>query len=158
MNRSSSFVLYLFLVSTIITLDQASKKWAFTILFGNPDMQISSWLNLSFAANRGISWGLFSSQSTYGFYFLTLLISTIIIAFAFYAIIQHLNKASIHLESFVVGGAISNIIDRMQYNFVIDFIDMHIGVWHWPTFNIADIFIVIGVLGLLFKELRKKYD
>jgi len=156
MNRSSSFVLYLFLISTIITADQTSKRWALANL--NADVPLNGWCNLSLSANRGVSWGLFNFQSNFAFYILTSIISTVILAFAFYAVIQHLNKVSIYFESFIIGGAISNVIDRLTHGFVIDFIDAHLGIWHWPTFNIADVFVVIGVLGVLFKELRKNYD
>ena len=89
---------------------------------------------------------------------MTTIISIVILAFALYAVIQHLNKISIYFESFVIGGAISNVIDRLTHGFVIDFLDIHLGIWHWPTFNIADVFVVIGVLGVLFKELRKNHD
>lgn len=156
MKRSSSFVLYLFLISTIITVDQASKRWALANL--NADMPLNEWCNLSLSANRGVSWGLFNFQSNFGFYILTTIISIVILAFALYAVIQHLNKISIYFESFVIGGAISNVIDRLTHGFVIDFLDIHLGIWHWPTFNIADVFVVIGVLGVLFKELRKNHD
>jgi signal peptidase II len=156
MNRSSSFVLYLFLISTIITIDQASKRWALAAL--SADVPLNGWCNLSLSANRGISWSFFSFQSNVGFYILTFLISTVILAFYLYAVIQHLNKVSVYFESFVIGGAISNVIDRLTHGFVIDFMDVHMGIWHWPTFNIADVFVVVGVLGVLFKELRKKYD
>jgi signal peptidase II len=156
MNRSSSFVLYLFLISTIITADQATKRWALTNL--NADLPLNGWCNLSLSANRGVSWGLFNFQSNFGFYILTSIISTVILAFALYAVIQHLNKISIHFESFIIGGAISNVIDRLTHGFVIDFLDIHMGIWHWPTFNIADVFVVIGVLGVLLKELRKNHD
>jgi len=156
MNRSSSFVLYLFLISTIITADQATKRWALTNL--NADLPLNGWCNLSLSANRGVSWGLFNFQSNFGFYILTAIISTVILAFALYAVIQHLNKITIHFESFIIGGAISNVIDRLTHGFVIDFLDIHMGIWHWPTFNIADVFVVIGVLGVLLKELRKNHD
>ncbi|MFH1254720.1 MAG: signal peptidase II [bacterium] len=156
MKRSSSFVLYLFLISTIITADQASKRWCLLNL--NADLPLNGWCNLSLSANRGISWGLFNFQSNLGFYILTSIISTVILAFALYATIQHLNKISIYFESFIIGGAISNVIDRLTHGFVIDFLDIHLGIWHWPTFNIADVFVVIGVLGVLFKELRKNHD
>lgn len=156
MNRNSSFVLYLFLISTIITADQAAKRWALLNLAGCPDMQINSLCNLSLATNRGISWSLLSFKSNIGFYILFFIILTIILAFAFYAAIQHLNKTPIYFESFVIGGAISNILDRATHGFVIDFIDLHIGIWHWPTFNIADIFVVVGILGVLFKSMQRK--
>ena len=157
MNRSSSFILYLFLISTIITLDQASKGWALLNL-SSGDLTVSNWFNLSLSYNRGISWSLLNFQSNLGFYILTFIIAAIIFAFSFYSIIQHLNRIPIYFESFVVGGAISNIIDRIGHGFVIDFIDVHIGSWHWPTFNFADIFVVVGVLGILFKNMWKKYD
>ena len=155
MNRSSSFILYLFLISTIITLDQASKGWALLNL-SSGDLTVSNWFNLSLSYNRGISWSLLNFQSNLGFYILTFIIAAIIFAFSFYSIIQHLNLIPIYFESFVVGGAISNIIDRLHHGVVIDFIDLHFGVWHWATFNIADVFIVVGILGVLLKNIKRK--
>jgi signal peptidase II len=78
------------------------------------------------------------------------------VLFSLYAVVQHLNGIPIYFESFVVGGAISNIIDRVHYGVVIDFIDLHLGIWHWATFNIADVFIMVGVLGVLFKSIKRK--
>lgn len=158
MNRSSSFVLYLFLISTIITIDQASKRWVLANLSINQEIKVTDWYNVSLNTNRGISWSMFSFQSNFWFLILTLIISTLALSFAFYAIIQHLNKTPIYFESFVIGGAISNIIDRITHHFVIDFIDIHIGNWHFPTFNVADVFVVAGIFGILIKTMWKKYD
>ena len=155
MNRSSSFVLYLFLVSTIITLDQALKRWA-VLNLSSGDFIVNNWLNLSLSYNRGISWSLLNFQSNVCFYILVFFISAIIVAFSFYAIVQHLNRIPIYFESFVIGGAISNIIDRIHYGVVIDFIDVHLGIWHWATFNLADVFIVIGILGVLLKSVKRR--
>lgn len=156
MSKTSSFILYLLLISTIITLDQITKSWAIANLSGKNDLILTNWCNLSLITNRGISWGVLNFQSNIGFFTLTTLILCLILAFAFYTIIQHLNRMPIYFESLVLGGAISNIIDRITQGYVIDFIDLHLGAWHWPTFNIADVFVVIGIIGIFLKSMYKR--
>jgi signal peptidase II len=156
MNKNRSFLVYLFLISTIITLDQALKRWAASALQGGHDISVNSWLNFSLASNRGVSWNLLQFQADSLYFMLTCVIVLIISAFFVYSIIQHLNRVLVYFESLVIGGAISNVIDRINHGYVIDFIDIHICSMHWPTFNVADIFIVVGVAGMLISSFYKK--
>lgn len=156
MNKSKSFIVYLFLISLVITLDQGLKRWALNVLQVGNENPVNSWLNFTLASNRGISWGLLNFQADLYFYILTALIIFIILGFFIYSVIQHLNRSLIYFESMVIGGAISNVIDRINYGYVIDFIDLHIAAWHWPTFNVADTFIIIGVVGMLFNAFYEK--
>lgn len=156
MNKNKSFLVYLFLISLIITLDQALKSWASNVLQGGHDACVNSWLNFSLASNRGISWGLLNFQADSLYFILTCFIVLLISGFFVYSIIQHLNRVLIYFESLVIGGAISNVIDRITHGYVIDFIDVHIYSLHWPTFNVADIFIVVGVIGMLINSAYKK--
>lgn len=156
MNKNKSFLVYLFLISIVITLDQALKRWAASALQGGQDISVNSWLNFSLASNRGISWSLLQFQADSWYFILTCFIVLIISGFFVYSVIQHLNRVLVYFESLVIGGAISNVIDRINHGYVIDFIDIHIFSLHWPTFNVADIFIVVGVLGMLFNSFYKK--
>jgi signal peptidase II len=156
MNKNKSLLGYLFFISIIITLDQALKRWAINALQNGNDISVTSWFKFSLASNRGVSWGFLNFQSSQGFYLLTILIIFTIAGFATYAIIQHLNRTKVYFESMVIGGAISNVIDRINYGYVIDFVDIHIHAWHWPTFNVADAFIVAGVCGILLSTVYKK--
>lgn len=156
MNKNKSLLIYLFLISLMITFDQAVKRWVMLALANGHNHRVNEWLNFSFAANRGISWSFFNNQPQEGFWLLTGLIFLVIVGFSSYAVIQHLNRHKIYFESMVIGGALSNIIDRVNHGFVIDFIDFHIKSWHWATFNIADILIVLGVSGILIKTINKK--
>ena len=156
MNKNKSFLVYLFLISIVITLDQALKRWASCALQGGHDVSVNSWLNFSLASNRGISWGLLNFQADSLYFVLTCFIVLVISGFFVYSIIQHINRILVYFESLVIGGAISNVIDRINHGYVIDFIDLHICSLHWPTFNVADIFIVVGVVGMLINSLYKK--
>jgi signal peptidase II len=156
MNTNRSLLIYIFIMSIIVTLDQTLKRWALVSLQGGNDLQITSWFNFSLATNRGVSWSFLALQSSQGFFILTAVITLVIIGFASYSVIQHLNRSKIYFESMVIGGALSNVIDRINHGYVIDCIDLHLNTWHWATFNIADAFIVVGVCGMLFNTIYKK--
>lgn len=111
-------------------------------------MEITSFLNLVMVWNWGISFGLFNSQSGIG----PIILSAIAIAFVLFFIVwlvrsNHLLQQSAIL--LVVAGALGNVIDRLRFNAVIDFVDLHVFGYHWPAFNFADACISIGVIMLL---------
>lgn len=145
---STTFLLFLL-------LDQVTKFWALAHL-RTQDKYILPVLDLSFSWNRGISWGLLNRFSRHGFMILTLFIAVIILFFLYYCIDQYRQKKTVFCETLVLSGAISNLFDRIYHGAVIDFIDLHVGGWHWPTFNIADVCIVVGVLGIVLKGLAWK--
>ena len=140
----SYFLLFVFIISS----DIATKIWALKNLISQ-NITVCPYLNFGLSINRGVSWSFFSSQSNLKFYLLTLLIITIISIFIIHTYKEYKNQKNIFFEILIISGAISNIIDRFLYSGVIDFIDFHINTWHWPTFNIADISIVIGIIGVL---------
>ncbi len=137
--------------------DRWSKWWALT---NDIDLQIFPLLNFSLVWNRGVSWGIFHSASVYGFYLLTSFITLVILWLSYYAFYHQLykNKTNIFFEVIILAGAISNLIDRLIFGGVIDFIQLHIGTWYWPTFNVADTFIVGGVIGLLIKNMMGPHE
>ncbi|MBM3887394.1 signal peptidase II [Candidatus Dependentiae bacterium] len=108
--------------------------------------------------NKGVSFSWFASESTLGYIMLTIAVFAIIVLFVFYAVGQYRLGYPLYGECCVLAGAVSNFIDRIQYGGVIDFIDFHIGSWHFPTFNIADIYICTGITWLVLVQVKEVYD
>ena len=149
---SLSLIFFLFLV------DRAS-KYATLSLFetlDEPSIEIASFLKFNLIWNDGIAFGLLSFEESVFYNLLTfaIVIITIILIFL-------MNKAK-NIEKFgfclMIGGSFGNIFDRFYYSSVIDFIDFHIGNFHWFIFNVADIFITVGVLILIMFEFLKKNE
>ena len=136
----------------IFSLDRISKYYVILLNEKNlsPDIFTSKYLNISLIWNQGIAFGLFSFNEVNLYNFLTALIA-IIIAIIFFMILRSegIKKYSLLM---ILGGALGNLYDRIFYKAVPDFIDFHIGNFHWFIFNIADIFITLGVLFLIFIE------
>jgi signal peptidase II len=148
---------YLFFFISVFFADRITKLWALQNL-KLKDILVSPYLNLSLVWNKGVSWGLFSSDSQFGFYFLTFVIVIVVVLFAAHTFLMlKRNKESIFFEILILAGAVSNLLDRFLYRGVIDFIDFHIGFWHWPTFNLADVFVVVGVFGIVGRHLLYAY-
>lgn len=117
---------------------------------------IKNFFNITYVKNTGAAWSLFADRT-----WLLIIVSLIIISFIIYYIYK--NKPKNKLEnigySLVLGGAIGNFIDRIVYGYVIDFLDFNIFGYDYPIFNIADSFIVIGVIILCICTWRcKNYD
>ena len=118
------------------------------------DFYIFPFLNFYLVWNTGIGFGLAAMESNVYYHILT-----IIIVFVNIGLIVFLVKskgAYAYLISLIIGGSLGNLFDRMYYYAVPDFIDLHIGKYHWFVFNVADIFITVGIIGLIFIELLKK--
>ena len=104
--------------------------------------------------NTGVAFGLASIESNIFYHILTTVIAVVNIV-----LIIFLLKAKgiyTYLLTFILGGSLGNLFDRIYYYAVPDFIDFHIGNFHWFIFNVADIFITVGIIGLIFVELLKK--
>ena len=120
----------------------------------NIDFYIYSFLNFYLVWNTGIAFGLASLEADIYYNILTGIIALVNIM-----LIIFLSKAKASeaiLLASVIGGSLGNLFDRIYYNAVPDFIDLHIGEYHWFVFNIADIFITIGIIGLIVIEIFKK--
>ena len=123
---------------------------------GEINYSVNSFLNLNLIWNDGIAFGLFSFDQKFYYNFLTLIIILVtLIIFWMILKTQKLEKASFMM---IFGGSLGNIFDRLYYSAVPDFIDLHINNFHWFIFNIADIFITLGVFWLILIELFKKKD
>lgn len=143
-------ILILFL---IFILDRFSKIYVIYLSEKNNYSQIfsSKFLDIHLIWNEGIAFGLLSFSETY-FYNLISIIIAIIIFILFLMIIRSKGLKKLLLIS-ILGGAIGNFYDRMVYKAVPDFIDFHINDFHWFIFNIADIFISIGVFFMILYEI-----
>ena len=108
--------------------------------------------NIVLFYNRGVSFGLFSSEAAFAPYLLALLGAVMTLALAVWAFRTEslLQRAAL---AFIAGGAASNVLDRLADGAVTDFLDFHVGALHWPAFNLADMAIVCGVAALLLRSL-----
>ena len=149
-------VLYFFFTITIFFIDRLSKYWAIKNLNNEDQFQIilSPYLSLDLIWNEGIAFGLLSFGERNLYNILTGLIILVTIIVIYLAI----KAKGIEKYSFMMicGGSIGNIFDRLFYQAVPDFIDIHYENFHWFIFNVADIFITLGVFILIFREFGLK--
>ena len=142
---------FIFLV-VCFALDRFSKIYILNILNndGQVDIYINQYLNFFLVWNKGIGFGLFSSESK-GFYnLITFLIIIINLVLLYLAILESKFKSLFLM--IILGGSLGNLFDRIYYNAVPDFIDINLGSFHWFVFNVADIFISIGIICLILSE------
>ena len=118
------------------------------------DFYITSFLNFYLVWNTGIGFGLASMETNVYYHILTAVIAIINIGLIFFLIKSKSYYA--YLIAQIIGGSLGNLFDRIYYYAVPDFIDLHLGNFHWFIFNVADIFITIGIIGLILVELLKK--
>ena len=144
----------LFIVILIFFFDRISKIKIIKHQQDNSVIYINDFINFDLVWNIGIGFGLLSSDSNLIYNSITLVICMVIF-FLVYLIIQSKLIDKI-LFSLILGGALGNFYDRIIYFAVPDFIDIHYQSFHWFTFNIADIFISIGIISLITKDLFLK--
>ena len=139
-------------------IDRISKIYLINLQSTGTDVDyyIYPFLNIYLVWNTGIGFGLFSLESGMIYHAVTFVIALVnIILLVFLIKSKGLNSYSI---SIILGGSLGNLFDRIYYYAVPDFIDFHVGNFHWFIFNIADIFITVGIIGLIFSELIKKEE
>ena len=144
----------LLIITVIFSFDRLSKIKMIELLIDNNSLFINDFINLDLVWNTGIGFGLFSSDSNLVYNSITGIIC-VVIMFLIYLILQSkiIDKV---LFSLILGGALGNVYDRLTYYAVPDFIDIHFKNFHWFTFNIADIFITVGILVFITKDLILK--
>ena len=155
-NMLKKNIFYFIFILFIFILDRVSKLWIISIFNSenNLEIKISSFINLNLIWNKGIAFGLFSYGEKFEYNLLTGLI-IMIISIVFWMIIKTkgLEKYGFLM---ILGGALGNIFDRLYYSAVPDFIDIYYKNFHWFVFNVADIFITVGVLMLIINEITIK--
>lgn len=144
------FGLWLVLAGLIVLLDLLTKHQATANLELYRPVEVTSWLNWTLAHNEGAAFSLFSDASGWQrsfFIVVALAISLVLLVWLYRQPAgARLLPASLTL---VLGGAVGNLVDRIRFGYVVDFVDVHYGGWHWPAFNLADSAISIGVVLLL---------
>ena len=154
MNKSNiwNFVFIL----TILTIDRVSKILIISAAetFGELNIFVTSFLNFNLIWNDGIGFGLFSFEKKIYYNFLTALIALITLIILW--MITRTEKIEKVAFMMVFSGSIGNIFDRLYYSSVPDFIDIHFNNFHWFIFNVADIFITLGVILLIYLEIFSK--
>ena len=152
-NLRKNFLINSFLVLLIFLFDRLSKIYVIYLdkKFPGSEIYSSKYLNVNLIWNDGIAFGLFSFEKSNLYNFLTLIIIAIIFLIIFMtAKAEGIKKYSLLM---ILGGAIGNVFDRLFNRAVPDFIDFHIGNFHWFIFNIADVFITIGVIFMILIEI-----
>ena len=150
---SKNFYINSSIIALIYLLDRLSKIYIIYLDKNNlgSEIFISAYLNIVLIWNKGIAFGLFSFDEIYFYNILSSIIAlVIIILFVMSVKSRGFKRDSLLI---VVGGALGNLHDRIFLNAVPDFIDFHIGNFHWFIFNVSDIFITIGVISMIILEI-----
>ena len=143
-------------VFSVFFLDRLSKICLLNLQSNGTDIDfyVFPFLNFNLVWNTGIGFGLISLETNIFYHILTLIIAAVNIVLIFFIIKS--KGIYVYLLALIIGGSLGNLFDRIYYYAVPDFIDFHIGNFHWFVFNVADIFITVGIIGLMLKELLKK--
>jgi len=140
-------------ISTIFLIDRLTKLYILKLaeIENSVDIYLTSYLNLYLIWNKGIAFGLLSMNESMIYNTITLIIGIIIIVILF--MLWRNDNVQRYFLVLIVGGALGNFYDRIIYTAVPDFIDLHFKGFHWFVFNVADIFITVGVFCLILVEL-----
>ena len=144
------------IIFIIFFFDRLTKLYLINLQASGTDIDfyIFPFLNFYLIWNTGIGFGLASMETNIYYHILTT-----IIVFVNLGLIYFLLKSKgiyVYLFAIIIGGSLGNLFDRIYYSAVPDFIDLHLGNYHWFVFNIADIFVTVGIIGLILAELLKK--
>ena len=144
------------IILVIFFFDRATKMYLIDLQTTgtNIDFYIFPFLNFYLVWNTGVGFGLASLETNIFYHILTVIITIVNLGLIFFLL-----KAKgiyIYLFALIIGGSLGNLFDRIYYYAVPDFIDIHLGNFHWFIFNVADIFITVGIIGVMFIELFKK--
>ena len=150
---NKSFIVNLFIILSIFGLDRFTKVYVISENEKNlsSELFVSKFLNINLIYNEGIAFGFLSFDQSHMYNILTILIAAVILIIFFMTLKSGgLKKYSLLM---IFGGALGNLYDRIFFKAVPDFIDFHIGNFHWFIFNVSDIFISLGVLFLIIFEI-----
>ncbi len=150
---SAALRLALAVAAVALVLDQAS-KWAIVEFVMNPPraIEVTEFFNLVLVHNTGVSFGLFGEQTAWKPWALGALAFAISGALLYW-LHREPERFLALAVGLIVGGAMGNVVDRVRLGAVMDFLDFHLGTWHWPAFNLADSAITLGVAILVFDGL-----
>jgi len=144
------------IVLAVFLFDRTTKMYLIYLQTTGTDIDyyIFPFLNFYLVWNTGIGFGLASLETNIFYHILTAIITIVNLALIFF--LFQAKGIYIYLFALIIGGSLGNLFDRIYYYAVPDFIDLHLGDYHWFIFNVADIFITVGIIGLILIELLKK--
>ncbi len=143
------------IILTLFFIDRFTKIYLLNLQSEgtNIDLYVLPFLNFYLIWNTGIGFGLASMESNIYYHIITTIIVLVNIGLI-YLLMKSKGFYS-YLVAVIIGGSLGNLFDRIYYYAVPDFIDLHIGSYHWFIFNVADIFITVGIIGLILFEYLK---
>ena len=144
------------IILTLFFFDRLTKIYLINLQSAGTDIDfyIFSFLNFYLIWNTGIGFGLAAMETNIYYHILTLIIVFVNVGLVFF--LMRSKGIYGYLIALIIGGSLGNLFDRIYYHAVPDFIDLHIDNYHWFIFNVADIFITAGIIGLILVELLKK--
>ena len=154
MELSKKKIIFYFLITLLIfSLDRVSKIYILNIeeTSGNVDIYVNSFLNFILVWNKGVGFGLLSFDQSKIYNLITILIIIINLIIIYLAIMT--KNIRVYFFLLILGGSLGNLFDRLYYSAVPDFIDINYRGYHWFVFNVADIFITLGIICLIIAEL-----
>lgn len=154
-SSSSTLTPWLGIAAIVILFDQITKVTISKLFAFGESRPVTSLFNLVLAHNKGAAFSFLATQSGWQRYLFTGIAIAAAI-FIVYLLKRHAGQRMFCWAlALILGGAIGNVIDRSIYGYVIDFLDFHVGTWHWPAFNVADAAICTGAALFVFDELRR---
>jgi signal peptidase II len=152
---SNSLLPWLGISLIVLLIDQLTKITILKLFHYGESMPVTGFFNLVLVYNKGAAFSFLASESGWQRHVLTV-VGLAAAAYIIYLLKKHPGQRMFcSALALIMGGAIGNVIDRIAYGHVIDFLDVFVGNWHWPAFNIADSAICIGAVLFVLDELRR---
>lgn len=142
---------WLWLSLAIIALDQTTKQLVATHFYLFQSVRLTGFLNLIYVRNTGVAFSMFNQAPRLVFIAIAVVIILAILVWLYRH--PHDSRVTAAALTLILAGALGNVIDRVLWGYVIDFIDFHVGQWHWPAFNVADSAVTIGAVLLVVDAL-----
>lgn len=150
-------VRWLTIAAAVFTLDRVTKYWAVEMIQPYQPVPVTPFFNLTLVYNPGAAFSLLSDAGGWQRWFFAFFSS--LVALLLVVWLRRLPREQVWVSvafSLILGGAVGNLWDRLTLGYVVDFIDVYYGRWHWPAFNVADAAISIGAVMLLLSALRPR--
>ncbi len=150
--RRKNLFLGFAVIALAIVVDQISKWWINEHIYADAPLVFGDYFSVIKVWNSGVSFSMFSRHGNVGTVALTVL-ALVVCAFLLHWMWQETNRCKIVALGMIIGGALGNVIDRLRFGAVLDFLDFHLAQSHWPAFNLADTFICVGACILILMEI-----
>jgi signal peptidase II len=154
-SSQSSMLPWLGVAAIALLIDQLSKITITKLFAYGESMTLTSFFNLVLVHNKGAAFSFLASETGWQRHVLTA-VGIGAAVFILFLLKRHAGQRMFCWAlALILGGALGNVLDRIMYGYVIDFLDVHVGGWHWPAFNVADSAICIGAVLFVLDELRR---